>query len=181
MHSDVSPVLYFIFIAATAVGVLIQAGVLLGLFLAFLKLYSKLETILTHVTDHALPLIASSKVVLEEISPKLKVISDNLIDVSETLKHESKNVKVSVDEVLEKTRAQTARVDEMVSGTLDGLSHASAAIQHGVEVPLRHLNGVVSGIRAGVETLLGGRRRPSPRAAEDDFVVIVEETVPFQR
>ncbi len=58
------------------------------------------------------------------------------------LKQETATIKGSVDEVLEKTRAQTARVDEMVSGTLDGISQASATIQQGVEVPLRHIHGV---------------------------------------
>lgn len=180
MHSDVPPLLYIIFIAATAIGVLIQAGVLLGLFFGFLKLHSKIELILNHVTEHALPLIASSKAVLEDLSPKLKVISANLVDVSETLKRESQNVKVSVDDVLEKTRAQTARVDEMVSGTLDGISHASTVIQHGVEVPLRHLNGIFSAFRAAFSTLAGkDGHSAAPREAEE--FVVVEEVIPGPR
>jgi hypothetical protein len=176
MHPDISPYIYIIFTAATAVGVLIQAGVLLGLFIGFRRFQGKIELILTHVTDHALPLIASSKVTLEELAPKLKTISNNLVDISETLKHESQNVKVSVDDVLEKTRAQTARVDEMVSGTLDGITHAGAAIQQGVEVPLRHLHGIFNGLRAGFSTFREKKAgEPVVAAAEKDFVVVVEE------
>src|SRR5271163_4447383 len=127
--------IFAIFAIATAFGVLLQAGILLGFFIAFMKLQGKLEKILTHVTEHALPLIERSKVMLEDLSPKIQTISENLAEISEMLKEETHNVKVSVDEVLEKTRAQTARVDEMVSGTLDGISHASATIQDGIEVP----------------------------------------------
>jgi hypothetical protein len=177
MHPDISPYIYIAFTAATAIGVLIQAGVLVGLFLGFRSLQGKLEVILTHVTEHALPLIASSRVTLDELSPKLKTISDNLVEISETLKHESQNVKVSVDDVLEKTRAQTARVDEMVSGTLDGISHASAAIQQGVEVPLRHLHGIFNGLRAGFSTFRATKQEEAVGAAagaEEDFVVVVE-------
>jgi hypothetical protein len=186
MHPDISPYIYIIFTGATAIGVLIQAGVLLGLFLGFRRLQGKLELILTHITDHALPLIASSKVTLEELSPKLKTISSNLVDISETLKHESQNVKVSVDDVLEKTRAQTARVDEMVSGTLDGISHASAVIQQGVEVPLRHLYGIFNGLRAGFSTFRGKKREEqepvaAAAAVQEEFVAVVEGAVSERR
>src|SRR5271156_4357879 len=102
--------IFAIFAIATAVGVLLQAGIMLGFFLAFLKLQGKIATILTQITEHAMPLIASSKVTLEELAPKVQTIGANLAEISEMLKQETHTVKVLVDEVLEKTRAQTARV-----------------------------------------------------------------------
>jgi hypothetical protein len=179
MQREIPEYVYVVFTAATAFGVLLQAGILLGFFIAFRKLQGKLEVILTHVTDHALPLIASSKVTLEELAPKVQTIGSNLAEISEMLKKESATVKLSVDDVLEKTRAQTARVDEMVSGTLDGLSYASAAIQQGIEVPLRHIHGVFNGVKAGIERLRSVPSRPAPPAAkvEEQVVVVVEEVV----
>ena len=171
--------IFAVFAIATAVGVLIQAGILLGFFIAFVKLQGKLEKILTHVTEHALPLIESSKVMLQDLSPKVTAISANLVEVSDMLKHETATIKVSVDEVLEKTRAQTARVDEMVSGTLDGISQASATIQQGVEVPLRHIHGVFNGVKAAFETLKGkpaGSVAPVSKV-EEPVVVVVEDVV----
>jgi len=180
MHPDIPPYIYIIFTAATAIGVLIQAGILLGMFFGLRKLQNRIEHILNHVSDHALPLIASSKVLLHELSPQVKTITSNLLEVSETLKHESHNIKGSVDDVLEKTRAQTARVDEMVSGTLDGLSHASAAIQHGIEAPLRQLSGIFNGLKAGFGVFRQKNNQvpvePSV-SVEEDFVVVVEEVV----
>jgi hypothetical protein len=171
--------IFAIFAIATAVGVLFQAGILFGFFIAFLKLQGKLEKILTHVTEHALPLIESSKVMLQDLSPKVTAISANLVEVSDMLKHETATIKVSVDEVLEKTRAQTARVDEMVSGTLDGISQASATIQQGVEVPLRHIHGVFNGVKAAFETLKGRPAGPvSPVSkVEEPVVMVVEEVI----
>jgi hypothetical protein len=183
MNVGTSPYVFDVFAAATAVGVLIQAGVLLALLIAFLKLTSKLDVILKQVTEEALPLVASTKVTLEELTPKLKTITANLAEVSETLKHESQTIKISVDEVLEKTRAQTARVDEMVSGTLDGISHASATIQQGIEVPMRHIYGIFNGLKAAVESL---RSKPTKGevyttrvepAVEETPVFIVDEVI----
>jgi hypothetical protein len=172
---------YVIFAIATAFGVLLQAGILLGFFIAFRKFQGKLEAILTGVTDHALPLIASSKVTLDELSPKLNTISANLVEVTDILKQESRTIKVSVDDVLEKTRAQTARVDSMVSGTLDGISQAGASIQHGIGVPLRQIHGIFNGLRAGFETLTSKPSSVPPIAPEDvpdaEVIVVVEEIV----
>ena len=81
--------IFAIFAIATAIGVLLQAGILLGFFIAFVKLRGKLEKILYHVTEHALPMIERSKVMLEDLSPKVTAISANLVEVSDMLKDET--------------------------------------------------------------------------------------------
>jgi len=177
MPQQIQVYVFDIFTGAAAAAVFLQACILLGMFMALRKLQGKIEQVL----EQATPLIASSKVAFEDLAPKLKTISANLVEVSETLKQETKNVKVSVDDVLEKTRAQSARVDEMVSGTLDGLSHASAALQQSVEVPLRHLAGIVNGLRAGFGVLrskpVEERAEPVTAVKEPEVVVVVEEAV----
>jgi hypothetical protein len=172
--------IFAIFAIATAVGVLFQAGILFGFFLSFMKLQGKMEKILTHVTEHALPLIASSKVTLEELAPKVQTISANLVEISELLKEETHTIKTSVDEVLEKTRAQTTRVDEMVSGTLDGISQASTTIQQGIEVPLRHVHGIFNGLKAAFQTYKAKPSSLHPHVGVEEPVIIVEEVVVTQ-
>jgi hypothetical protein len=62
------------------------------------------------------------------------------------------------------------RVDGMVKGTLDHLTSAVQAIEHGVAVPVRQVNGILNGLRAGVDVLrkkdLSNHREP-----EDDLFV----------
>ena len=180
MPSEIPPLVFEIFAIATSIGVLIQAGVLLGMFIGLRRFQNKVETILDPLTEQLVPLIATSRATLEDLSPKLKTISENLADVSETLRHESHNIKGSVDDVLERTRAQTARVDEMVSGTLDGLTQAASVIQQGIEVPLRQIHGVFNGVKAAFETL---REKPArgtkypPVNVEEPLVVVVEEVL----
>jgi hypothetical protein len=171
--------IFAIFAIATAAGVLLQAGIMLGFFLAFMKLQGKIATILTQITEHAMPLVASSKVTLEELAPKVQTISANLAEISELLKEETHTIKTSVDEVLEKTRAQTTRVDEMVSGTLDGISQASTTIQQGIEIPLRHIHGIFNGLKAGFQTYKDKPASPvSPVSkVEEPVVVVVEEII----
>ena len=78
----------------------------------------------------------------------------------------------------------------MVSGTLDGISHASATIQQSIEVPMRHIYGIFNGLKAAVETFVskparGGTyptdtvysKRDVPVVEETPVVVVVEEVV----
>ncbi len=179
MPPEIPPYIFDLFAIATAIGVLIQAGVLLGMFLGLRKFQAKIEKMIDPLMEHALPLLASSRTTLEDLSPRLKVISENLAVVSETLKHESTNLKGSVDDVLEKTRAQTARVDEMVSGTLDGITQAASVIQQGIETPMRKIHGVFNGLKAGFETY---RSQPStrpvrPASVVEEPIIVVEEVV----
>jgi phage-related protein len=179
MQPEISPYIYVAFTVVTAIGVLMQAFILLGIFLGLRKLQRPIENILTQVDQHVLPMVAASKATLEQLGPKLKTITENLAEISETVKQESHHVKASVDDVLEKTRAQTERVDEIVSGTLDGLVAAGAHIQSGVAVPLRYVNGIFNGIRAGLG-VLRSKTPPVPPVYEVDepeVVVVVEEVV----
>jgi hypothetical protein len=167
--------------ALIALSFLVQAGVVLGFFIAFVKMREKLESIVNHLTEHALPLITSTKATVDELTPKIHTITENLAEISETLKQETKTIKVSVDDVLDRTRAQTARVDEMVSGTLDGISHAGATIQHGIEVPIRHIYGVFNGLKAAFETFKSKPARNSVYSAatvQEPVIVVAEVVVP---
>jgi hypothetical protein len=179
MSSEIPPVIFDVFAIATAVGVLIQAGVLVGMFLGLRKFQAKIEKMIDPAMEHALPLLATSRTTLEDLAPKLKVISENLAVVSETLKSESANLKGSVDDVLSRTRAQTARVDEMVSGTLDGISQAAAVIHQGMETPMRKIHGVFNGLKAGFETYRSQpRTKPvRPVSVVEEPVIVLEEVV----
>jgi methyl-accepting chemotaxis protein len=149
MH-NLPPIYYIIFTAVTALGVLLQAFVLLAIFFAVRKAAEKLHK----VTDEALPAIASTKSLLEDISPKLKVAVSNLTEVSHTLRHQANHLDETVETLLNKTNAQVKRVDAMVTGAFDAMDHASKVVEGVVAAPARRVSGVIQGLKAGVEVFL---------------------------
>ncbi|HEY0785969.1 MAG TPA: hypothetical protein VGD62_08865 [Acidobacteriaceae bacterium] len=154
--------LFLIFTIAVVISVLIQAGVFLGLFLVARKAITKAEALSTDVVGKATPILAQTRTVLEDLSPKIRLISANLVEVSNTLRDQTKHVNSTVTEVVDKTRTQAARVDEMVSAVLDGVTHATETIQQGVSKPVRQVSGLFQGFRATVESYLGKRKPPAP-------------------
>jgi methyl-accepting chemotaxis protein len=159
------PVYYIVFTAITAFGVLLQAFVLLGIFIAMRKSTTKLLEVVTELREKALPALATTQSLLNDVSPKLKIATGNMAEISEVLRGQASHVNETVENLLEKTNAQIERVDEMVTSTFNAMSQASRVIDMAIGVPARRVNGVLHGLKVGVEVLLNGRRSAAPQPA----------------
>jgi hypothetical protein len=167
MHAS-PPTYYVIFTAVTAAAVLLQAFVLLAIFIALRKSMSEFREIAQEVKEKALPAIVSARSLIEDVSPKLKVATSNLMEVSHTLRHQSKHINETVESLLNKTDAQVRRVDEMVTATFNAVDQASKALENAVSIPARRVTGVIHGVRAGVEAFVGRRKYSSGNGSDTD-------------
>jgi hypothetical protein len=158
-------VVFIIFAVAVAVGVLLQACVLLGMFIAFRKTVQHAKEVSDKVNQHLVPALATARNLLEDISPKIKVATANLVEASYTVKAQVDCVERTVQYTTTIAKAQVDRVDEMATAVLDGVTQATAAVQHGISTPLRHVAGVLNGLRAGFDVL---RKKESPLHVEED-------------
>jgi len=165
-----SQTLLVIFIAVAAVSILMQAGFTVGIFLGARKAQKKLMALADDVRLHALPAIVSSREVIQDLAPKLKTITENLTAISTTLRSKTEQVGGLVADVTNRAEVQAARVDGMVKGTLDQLTVAVHAIEHGIAVPVRQVNGIINGLRAGVD-VMRNKDRSNHLNPEDDLFV----------
>lgn len=170
MQHDIPAWVYILFTAVTAAGVVMQALVLLGMLVAIKKALVRLDDVTKEAREHALPALATARHLLEEVSPKLKVAAQNVLEVSHTLKDESTHVSGAVDQLLKKAEVQVDRVDEMVTGTLDSIAYATATVQRAVATPMRQVGAVLSGLRAGLDVLRSKDRNSHAGADGDHFV-----------
>lgn len=158
-------IVYILFTVVTALGVLLQALVLLGIFLSVRKSLTKFHAVAERAEKNLDPILTTTRLLLEDISPKLKVATENLVEVSHTLRQQASHASETADEILNMTQAQAARVDEMVTGTLNTVVHATTTVQNVVSVPIRQAAGVINGLRAAFDVLR--RKRPEAHAAAD--------------
>lgn len=154
MQTQLPQIVTLIFTIVTAAGVLLQACVLLGMYLAVRQSTKKLHEVTDELRVHLVPTLSTAGKLLEDLSPKLKVITTDLVEVSHALRSETGHVKATVDDVLDKTTAQAARVNEMLDAVFNSVEHASAVVQQSVAVPYRRVSGIMAGLKAGFEVLL---------------------------
>jgi methyl-accepting chemotaxis protein len=165
------------FTIVTALAVLLQAFVLLGMLIALKGALGRLDQVTKMAEEHIVPTMGTARKLLEEMSPKIRTAVENAVTASEHLKElsrtareKSADVSAAVDDVLEKTEAQAERMDEIVTGALDAVSHATAVLQRATNSPMRQIMGLVNGLRAGFDVLCNRNQQAHAAADGDHFV-----------
>ncbi len=172
MHDPIANILLALTIVI-AVGVLTLIGVLVAVAVAALKTRKRVMALLDRVEGavmpHIGPVATQVHSVVDDLTPKVKQIATNVSAITETLRSEAQHISVSVGDLVERTHQQATRVDGMVSSTLTGIGHATHAVQEGIAIPIRHLGGVLEGMRAGLNSLLRNERHTSSSYRNGDF------------
>ncbi|HEX3985203.1 MAG TPA: hypothetical protein VHX13_01235 [Acidobacteriaceae bacterium] len=177
MQTQLPQIYYIIFTAITALGVLLQAFVLLGMYLAIRQSTKKLHEITDEVRNHLIPTMSAARRLIDDVSPKLKIASSNLVEASHTLRHEANHVSTTVDDLLDKTTAHATRVNEMLSAVLDSVEHATEAVKHSVERPYRRVSGIMAGLKAGFDVLCNREKEPEVIVPDVEVSGVVEEVI----
>ena len=155
-----------IFIAVTAAAVILQAGLLLGMYLAMRKTSTRLESLAEEVKTKALPTIDSAQALLADIRPKLLVIADNLAETTSTVREQVQRVDATVNDAVDRARLQVIRADDLLSRTLDRVEETSEIVHKTVVSPVRQFSGLIQGLTAGIEFFVAGRGRKNGRSRD---------------
>jgi hypothetical protein len=148
-----------VFIAVTTFAVVVQAGILVGLYLAFRKSSAKMEVLATEVSSKALSTLESVQSLLVELRPKIETLTTNLSESSTVVRNQLGRIDATLTDALDRARLQVIRGDELLSRTLDRVEETSDSVHKTVMSPLRHVNGLVNAISTGVDVFLGQKRR----------------------
>jgi len=154
-----------IFIAVTTFAIVIQAGILVGLFLSIRKTTAKMEALATQVTTRTLPTLETVQDILVDLRPKLDVISVNVAESSNLVRNQLARIDATLTDALDRTRLQVIRADELLNRTMDRVEETSEAVHKTVISPLRQVNGLMSAISTGFEVFLGQKRRQPKNGA----------------
>src|SRR5208282_429055 len=106
-----------IFIAVTTFAVVVQAGILVGLYLAVRKSTARMEALATQVTTKTLPTLETVQSMLVELRPRIDVISVNLSESSNLVRNQLARVDATLTDALDRTRLQVIRADELLNRT----------------------------------------------------------------
>jgi len=148
-----------VFIALTGIAVLLQAGVLLAMYLAMRKTTNDLQSLASEVRTKLMPSIGQAQEIMAELRPKIDVIAENVRDTSTTVKAQVQRLDATVNDMVDRARLQVIRADELLTKTLDRVEHTSEVVQKTVVSPVRQISGLMQGITVGLEFLFAGRRR----------------------
>jgi hypothetical protein len=148
-----------VFIALTGMAVLLQAGVLLAMYLTMRKTSIRMEALATELKTKVLPVIDKADGMLTEIGPKLQIVADHVQETTALVRNEVERVDATINDVVDRARLQIIRADELLSRTLDRVEQTSDMVHKTVISPVRQVSGLMQGLTVGLEFLFGGRGR----------------------
>ncbi len=77
-----------VFIAVTTIAVAVQAGILVALYVAVRKSTERMEALATEVKSKVLPTVETAQSIMEELRPKIEVMSTNFAESSDILRND---------------------------------------------------------------------------------------------
>ncbi len=160
------------FIALTAFAVLLQAGMLAGMYFSMRKTSAKVESLAEEVKNKVLPTAELAHSMMSELRPKIATVVDNVSVSTTMLRTQMERVDATLTDIVDRTRLQVIRADEFVGSTMDKLEETREVLQKTVVSPVKQLSGLMHGVGAGFEALFARRReRNSVSAPQDEMFI----------
>ncbi len=148
-----------IFIAVTAAAVVLQAGVMVGMFLAVRKTGAKVEALAEDIRTKVVPAVGTINSLIVDVRPKVEAAIANISESTSLVRAQLERVDATVSDLMDRSHLQIIRADDMVTRTLDKVEATTETVHNAVVSPVRKLSGMVHGITAAFEYLANGRRR----------------------
>ena len=172
--------LIVIFVGVIAFVSFVQFLVIIGAAIGAFKVWKGVTKEINLVKQKAFPVVASVQGVVDDLrpkvsaitghvqeivaeaKPKVKTVTANVADISGVVKSKVEEFGATLDkangtlrDVNAKTQAQVDRVDGMVSSALKATSDLSNTVHRGIRAPVMEVAGVVNGVKAALDVLVG--------------------------
>ncbi|HEY2646283.1 MAG TPA: hypothetical protein VGI34_04895 [Candidatus Acidoferrales bacterium] len=147
-----------LFVVATAVAVVLQAIVMIALFLQVRRTAARVEKTVAELNTQVAPLISRVQALVEDISPRISGIVADASEITRLARGEAQRVDRIVSETLERLRLQLIHVDHILTGAMEAVEEAGAHLRQRVWGPVVKATALVRGVQAGIDFFRNVRR-----------------------
>jgi hypothetical protein len=159
--------LLMVFVGMVAVALIAQACALIAMAVGAAKTRKRGIEIFEEIRAKMMPVLENSQGFIQETGPKVKIITDNLVEASHVVRAKAMEFDATASDLNSKTRAQLDRVDGMVTSVLNTTSGISETVQRGIKMPVREFSGLMNGLKAGLDVLVGRAKGPGRNSRGD--------------
>src|SRR4051812_483027 len=114
-----------VFTAVTSAAVLLEAGILMAMFVAMKKTAQEVEKLSNEVRTKALPAVESVQALIVNNKDRVEEIIDNLAAATTTARSQLVRIDATLNDVLDRTRLQVIRADELATSTMDKIEETT--------------------------------------------------------
>ncbi|HEX5431271.1 MAG TPA: hypothetical protein VFW83_04855 [Bryobacteraceae bacterium] len=157
-----------VFVAIAAVALVIQAGLLYGVYKSSRAMQEKVERLMPKIDSIA----DTSLTTLNESRAKINEITQKTSEILDITKKQMTRIEGVIEDAATRARAQLDRAEMVVDDAMTRAQQTVAAVHGGIIRPIREIHGITSGIKAALQHFFrGGRPSPDEVTADEEMFI----------
>ena len=164
------------FVVVTAVAVVVQAIVLVTLYLQFRRTAARVEETIADLNARLTPILSRVQMLVEDISPRVSGIVSDAAELSRLARGQAQKLDRILTETIERLRLQLVHVDQILTGAMEAVEETGSRLRETIWGPVVKASAIIKGVQTGLEffrTARHGRRpveQPSEQQDEGMFI-----------
>jgi hypothetical protein len=156
------------FVVVTAVAVVLQAIVLIALFLQLRRTAARVEETIADLNTRLTPILSRIQFVVEDVAPRITGIIVDASELTRLARSQAQKVDRVLTETMERLRLQLVHVDQILTGAMEAVEEAGSRLRQTVWGPVVKASAIIRGIQTGLEFFRTARqgRRPVDQPSE---------------
>ena len=148
-----------LFIVVAALTLIIQAGVLVLLFVQLRKTTESVNKMVGDLHSRVGPILTRTQIMLDETQPKIAALVEDASHIVYLTRTQAQKFDKIATEASDRLRGQMVRADRILSGTLEAVEDAGYQVRRSFLGPVQKASALIHGIKIGLDVLRAGRGR----------------------
>jgi len=155
------------FSIVAAIALVVQVGILIGLFLQLRKTTESINRMVTDLHTRMGPILTRTQIMLDDTQPKISALVEDASHMVYLARVQAQKMDKVFTEASDRLRGQLVRADRILTGTLEAVEDAGAQVRRNFLGPVQKISAVVHGIKIGLDVLRSRRREPEGRGERE--------------
>lgn len=161
------------FIVIAAVAIVIQMGILLGMFISMRASIENLTRIANDLKTRVDPILTRTNHILEDSEDRIASIMGDAAEITRLARGQAQKVDRVFTDAVERLRIQVIRADHILTGTLEVVEDAGAKVRKTLWGPINQASALLKGLKVGLDFIRGQKRKAgSDTSIEDEELFI---------
>jgi hypothetical protein len=164
------------FVIVTAVAIVLQAVILVALFLQLRRTAARIEETIADFNTRVTPIISRLQLLVEDVTPRISGLVADASELTRLARGQAQKVDRILTETMERLRLQLIHVDQILTGAMEAVEETGSRLRETVWGPVVKASALIRGIQTGIEffrTARQGRQsveQPSEPQDEGMFI-----------
>jgi hypothetical protein len=164
-----------VFVAVAAIALVIQAGMLIGIYKSSRAMQAKVETLAPKI-EALVPkieaLAETSRSAVDESRVKIAEITGKTNEILDITRRQLERVEDLLENASTRALVQMDRAELVMDDAMNRAQETVAIVHEGIMKPIREINGVAAGLKAALQYFFrGGRPNPDQVTADDEMFI----------